>query len=60
MTQVTTTPVGPNRPKYYNVLVCGKPVSVVRFPSNNLPGKSLQEIAEIECTRILSDYLKSK
>jgi hypothetical protein len=59
MTQVTTTPVSPNRPNYYNVLVCGKPVCEIRFPAPNMPNKTLQEIAEIQVSRILEDYLKA-
>jgi len=58
--QVTTSQVSASRPNYYNVFVNSKPVCEVRFPSSNLPNKTLQEVAEIQVSRILEDYLKTK
>lgn len=54
---ITTKQVSSNRPRYYNVLINGKKVSEIRYPSNNpyLIGKTLQEIAEIESNRIINN-----
>lgn len=51
---VTTSPVGKGRPNYFNVKMNEKCVCEIKYPSMNLPGKSLQEVAEIQIKRILS------
>lgn len=52
--KISIKQVSKSRPNYYSVFIGKTSVCEIKFPSSNMPNKTLQEIALIQVNRILN------